>query len=346
LSDWGLFLYLTATYLLTYTFWTVFTIPYTSLGAEMTLDYHERTVLTGVREMFGVAGTIVGTMAPPLFAAIFMDERTGYSYLAGLTGMIAAVLIIISFFNLKENPEFQTQTPIALKVGLKAIFRNRPFRTLFFVYVIALMGGYFVPILTLYMGDYVIKAPKVAPYIIITYLLADVLSIPFWIRLSRRRGKKETWAYAIIHLAIVATASVYYHEGTVVSWFVLAALAGFGAGAALAIVPSMMADVIDLDELETGRRREGAYFGIWAFMDKTAIGLTAFIGFSTLAVMGYKPNVDQTFRVYWAIKFLYSILPAICYAICYFLLRKYPIDQKEHERIRAKIEAKKTGSSK
>ena len=111
--------------------------------------------------------------------------------------------------------------------GLIAIYMNRPFRLLFFVFVIALMGGYFVPILTLYMGDYVIKAPKVAPYIIIAYLLADVLSIPFWVRLSRRRGKKETWSYAIIYLVIVATASIYYHEGTVVLWFILAAMAGF-----------------------------------------------------------------------------------------------------------------------
>ena len=103
----------------------------------------------------------------------------------------------------------------------------------------------------------------------------------------------------------------------------------------------MMADVIDLDELETGRRREGAYFGIWFFVEKGALGITAIIGMITLSKMGYVPNQEQIPQVWWAMKFLYSILPAICFALCYFLLRGYPIDQKEHERIRAEIEAKK-----
>jgi Na+/melibiose symporter-like transporter len=61
--------------------------------------------------------------------------------------------------------------------------------------------------------------------------------------------------------------------------------------------------------------------------------------------MGYVPNQDQTPQVWWAMKFLYSILPAICFAACYFLLRHYPITQQEHERIRGEIEAKKAAAS-
>jgi GPH family glycoside/pentoside/hexuronide:cation symporter len=94
LKDWGLFLYLTATYLLMYTFWTVFSIPHNSLGAELTMDYHERTVLTGVREGLGVIGALVGTMAPPIFAARLGDVSKGYSYLAGMIGLVPAVFFM------------------------------------------------------------------------------------------------------------------------------------------------------------------------------------------------------------------------------------------------------------
>ncbi len=209
-----------------------------------------------------------------------------------------------------------------------------------------LIGGYFVPILTPYMGDYVIKVPQVTPYIIMTYLVALVISIRFWTRLSGRIGKKKAWLYAHIHLTVVALISLYYHEGTWVMWFVLAALAGFGAGSTTALVPSMMADVIDLDELKTGRRREGTYFGLWAFVDKAAVGLTAFIGLQTLDIMGYVPNAEnQPVQVYWAMKSLYSILPAVCHAGAYFLLLRYTITREEHERIRAEIEAKKGSDS-
>lgn len=343
LRGWGLFLYLTATYLLMYTFWTIFSIPHNSLGAELTMDYHERTVLTGVREGLGVIGALVGTMVPPIFAARLGDIGKGYSYLAGMIGLVTAVSIFICFFSVRENPEFQKQQPIAIKEGLKALYGNRPFRILVIVFVIALIGNAFVPILTLYMADYVVQLPRIAPVIILGYILAAALSIIFWTRLSRRIGKRKAWSRALIFASVIFALSIYYHEGTWLVWIILAILAGFAYGASVALPPSMMADVIDLDELQTGRRREGAYFGIWSFIDKAAVGIAVFVGMYSLDFMGYIPNQAQTLRVFWTLKTLYSILPTVCFAACCYLLRNYPIDQREHERIRAEIE--KTSAS-
>jgi GPH family glycoside/pentoside/hexuronide:cation symporter len=100
---------------------------------------------------------------------------------------------------------------------------------------------------------------------------------------------------------------------------------------------------MDADELETGHRREGAYFGIWFLVEKGAVGMTAFIGLQALALMGYVPNIEQSLQVFWTIKVLYSILPAICFALGYLALRSYPITQAEHAKIRSQIEAKKAG---
>ena len=341
LKDWGLFFYLTATYLVTYTFWTIFSIPHNSLGAELTMDYHERTVLTGIREGLGVLGALVGTMGPLIFAALLGSKTRGYSMLAGMIGLVTAVFIFFCFFSVKENPEFQKQHPIAFREGLKAFYKNRPFRVLVIVFVIALIGNAFVPILTMYIAKYVVKMPNIAGVIICSYILATAVSIIFWTRLSRRIGKKETWSRALIFSSVIFVFSTYYHEGTWIVWLVLAVLAGWGYGGTIALAPSMMADVIDLDELQTGRRREGAYFGVWSFIDKAAVGIAVFIGMYSLDVMGYVPNEDQSLRVFWTLKTLYSILPAICFAVCCYLLRHYPITQQEHERIRADIEAKK-----
>jgi GPH family glycoside/pentoside/hexuronide:cation symporter len=341
LKDWGLFLYLTGLYLLTYTFWTVFSIPHNSLGAELTMDYHERTVLTAVREGLGVLGALVGTMAPPIFAAKLGGEPRGFSYLAGMIGVATAVFIFICFFSVKENPEFQKQHPIAMKEGLKAFYRNQPFRILVIAFVIALIGNAFVPILTLYIADYVVGVPKVAPLIILGYILATAASIVFWTRLSRRIGKRDAWSRALLLSSVIFALSTYYHQGTWLVWIILAVLAGFAYGCTVALAPSMMADVIDLDELQTGRRREGAYFGVWSFIDKAAVGIAVFIGMYSLDLMGYTPNQEQPLRIFWTLKVLYSILPAICFAACCYLLRHYPITQEEHDRIRAEIESRK-----
>jgi GPH family glycoside/pentoside/hexuronide:cation symporter len=346
LQDRSLFIYLTVTYLLTFTFWTIFSIPHNSLGAELTMDYHERTLITGVREALGVFGTLIGTLAPPILAGIYGSQQKGYSIMAAWMASATCLFIFICFFNVKENPEFQKQHPLSLGKGLIALSRNRPFRILVIAFMIALIGNAFVPILTLYIAKYVIKVSQgIATAVIVSYMLAVVASIVFWTRLSRRIGKTEAWRRALIFTSVIFFASFYYHAGTWIVWIVLAALAGFGYGCTLALGYSMMADVIDLDELETGRRREGAYFGIWFFVEKGAVGLTAFIGMYTLEFLGYIPDEAQTPQVWWAMKFLYSILPGICFAACYFLLRGYPIDRKEHERIRAEIEAKKNSDT-
>jgi GPH family glycoside/pentoside/hexuronide:cation symporter len=344
LRDWGLFLHLTVAYLATYTLWTIFSVPHNSLGAELTMDYHERTVLTGAREGLGIVGMLAGSAAPPLFAAWFGGEARGFSYLAGVIGAITAVFILICFFNVKENPQFQRQSPISLGEGLRALYRNRPFRILVVVYVIAVIGNAFIPILVLYIGDYVVGAPEVAPYVISTYILMAAVSIPFWTRLSRRIGKREAWTRALLLASVVFALGTYIHQGTWVAWLAVAVFAGFAYGCTMALAPSMMADVIDLDELGTGRRREGAYFGIWSFIDKSALGVAIFIGMHALHLMGYQPNVDQPPPVIWTIKVLYFTLPAVCFAAGCYLLRRYPIGQEEHERIRAAIDAKKLRS--
>ncbi len=109
-----LFLYLAVTFMLTYTCWTVFSVPYNSLGAEMTMDYHERTVLTGVREAFGLLGTMAATMIlyPSVVVRIYGDQRTGYANLSMGMGIVTAALIVIAFFSLKENPEFQRRRSV------------------------------------------------------------------------------------------------------------------------------------------------------------------------------------------------------------------------------------------
>jgi GPH family glycoside/pentoside/hexuronide:cation symporter len=195
------------------------------------------------------------------------------------------------------------------------------------------------------MSEYVVGMPEMAPYVIFTYIVTAAVAIPFWLRLSRRIGKKETWSRALILASVAFALGTYIHDGTWLLWVLMAVFAGFGYGCTMALAPSMMADVIDLDELETGRRREGAYFGIWSFIDKSALGLAVFVGMYAIDLMGYVPNQEQSFRVIWTLKTLYFILPAVCFATACYLLRRYPITQEEHRRIRAAIEAKASSTT-
>jgi GPH family glycoside/pentoside/hexuronide:cation symporter len=345
LSETGLFLHLLAFYLLLYTFWTVFSIPYISLGAEMTMNYHERTRLFGVRQAFYVAGMAAGAFVPAYFAGFAEDPRAGYSVMAILLGTLTMVLIFIMVARVREDPSYQTREPFPFFRGLGVTFRNRAFLVLLLVYLFSVVGGSFLAMLTPFVAEYVVHEPWVVPYVLVVFMGSSVAAIALWVRLAKKYGKKKTWSVAMGIATVGYFLSFTYHEGTWIRWLVLAVIVGGASGCTWALGPAISADVVDSDELETGRRREGAFFGVWALLDKAAVGLAAFIGLRGLHAIGYVPNVDQSESVVLGMKFLYCLLPGICHLVALLIFQKFPITPEVHARIRAQLNARAAGTN-
>jgi len=325
-----------------YTFWTIFAIPYISLGAEISMNYHERTRLFGVRQILGLVGAVVGTL---LFDFVrFVDDiRQGYSLIAGAAGLLTMILILIMFRGVRENPDFQTREPLRFFEGLKVTFRNRAFLILLIVFLLLLAGGSFLYPLTPYIAKYVVGDPTLVRYVVLCYIGGAASSVYLWVRLARKIGKNKTLTISMLVAAAAFLLAFTYHQGTWLRWLILAAISGTGFGCALTVLPSIAADVIDSDELETGRRREGAFFGVWTFVEKCAVGLAVFIGISGLHVIGYVPNVEQTPSVILGMKLLYCILPGICHVAAAIIFQKFPITAEVHARIRAELDRRNAG---
>jgi GPH family glycoside/pentoside/hexuronide:cation symporter len=341
LSPNGLFLHLLVGYLALYTFWTVFAIPYASLGMELTPAYHERTRLFGGRQAFFLLGTAGGMLAPALFAEAAGDLALGYQRMGAWFGGISLVLILLAFFRLREPAAVPDAQTFPFFQGLRVTFRNKAFVVLLFVYMISLVGGSFIAPLTLYMAKYVIVAEWAVKYVMLAYLAGALLSIPLWLRLSARGGKNRTWITALVVGTVGYAAAYTYHEGTWVLWICLAVVVGAANGCTMTLGPAISADVIDSDELETGQRREGAFIGVWSFVDKAAVGLAVFIGLQGLQAVGYVPNVAQTPTVIAGLKFLYCLLPAICHLAALLIFLRFPITPEVHAGIRAQLDARK-----
>ncbi len=336
-STTGLFLHLLILYIMFYTFWTVFSVPYYSLGAELSMNYHERTRLFGARQILGLAGAVVGTI---LFDYIrFTDDiRKGYSLMAGAVGLLTMVLILIMFRGVRENPEFQTREPIRFFEGLKTIFRNRAFLILLIVFLLLVVGGAFLYPLTRYIDDYVVVNRRMTSYVILCYIGGAAASVYLWVKLAQRIGKNKTLTISMLIASVAYFLAFTYHQDTWLRWLILATIAGTGFGCAMTIAPSIAADVIDLDEFETGRRREGAFFGMMTFVEKSMVGLAIPIGMIGLHVIGYVPNVEQTPQVILGMKLLYCILPGVCHVAAAIIFQKFPITPEVHARIRAELD--------
>jgi Na+/melibiose symporter-like transporter len=171
---------------------------------------------------------------------------------------------------------------------------NRPFRVLLMVYLASHVGGSFIAPLSLFIAKYVIQVEWAMQPVMLAYLAGSMLSIPIWLRLSKTYGKNRAWTIGM-SVGVLAYATSYtYHEGTWVLWVILGGVVGAAGGCTMTLGPAIAADAIDSDELETGRRREGVFMGVWSLVDKAAIGLAVFIGMQGLEYVGYVPNQDQT----------------------------------------------------
>lgn len=339
-----LFAYFTASYFGLFIFWTVGTIPYHSWGAELTLDYHERTRLVAVREVFSVIGIVLGTLGPPLALFLYPQVRVAFGRMAAAFGMIGTVTILIPALMIRERAEFQGRQPLPPWEGVQTTLRNRSFRTLLATYFFTSVAGAVPAPLIPYMADYVLKTPRLLPAYILVYLLVGILSLPLWVRLSHRLGKKDTWSLSLVVAVLVSGAMFALGPGRSTLFFVLLALGGVSLGGGLALPASMQADVIDQDELETGKRREGAYFGLWALVTKAAAAVTLFIALQILAWAGYVPNVEQTPQVMVTMRLLYSLFPGLCYLAALATFQRYPITQAVHQDIQTRIAARAVGA--
>jgi Na+/melibiose symporter-like transporter len=297
-----------------------------------------------VRQLFTVIGVAAGMLAPFAFAEAMGSKEIGYPAMAATLGGFGVVLILITVVRVRERSRHETVESLPFVAGLRATLANRPFRILLVVYLASHVGGSFIAPLSLFIAKYVIKVEWAMQPVMLAYLAGSVASIPVWLRVSKLHGKNRAWTLGMLLGTLGYAASYSYHEGTWIRWMILAVVVGAASGCTMTLGPSIAADAIDSDELETSRRREGLFMGVWSLVDKAAIGLAVFIGMQGLETIGYVPNQEQTEPVIAGMKFLYCLLPAILNAVALITFQRFPITREVHEQIREHLQARRDAS--
>jgi len=320
-----------------YTAMTVFIVPHTALGAELTDSYHDRSRIFGFRHVIWTIGAVVAVGGMQMI--INADEPREVARNSSIAVALAtAALLLVAVTRLRERPEFQGRGSDNPLHSFRDIWRNRHARLLLVVYLIENLGAATVLVLTFYVAKYIILRPDLTGYFILSYMGASILFIGIWLPLSRRFGKKRLWMSAMLMTACAFGGMFFLEEGRYFLISGLAVLAGTASGCGGMIGPSIQADVIDYDEYMTGQRKEGVYFAAWNFVFKTATGIMIMTTLTVLEIVGFEPNVDQNDDVKTAIVTLYSIVPLTCYLIGATLLNKFSLDESEHTLIRQALD--------
>jgi glycoside/pentoside/hexuronide:cation symporter, GPH family len=358
INQWMLFAYYVLIGILFNIFYTIVNLPYTALTPEITQDYNERTNLNTFRFFFSIGGSILSLIVAQIIFALFKPANAGdctgdiKQYLA--LGLVCAVMSTVPLywcvFGVKrrvlvmERQRLAAQTStdeavIPIRDQIKIALRNRPF-----LYVI---GIYFCSWLAVQM------TASIIPYYVINYMKlsnADFTKVMIgvqgtalvmlfiWERISRRFGKKVVY-FLGNSIWIIAQAGLFFLQpGQVGLMYVLAMMAGFGVSTAYLIPWSMVPDVIEWDELETGQRREGVFYAFMVLLQKFGLAAGLFLLGQGLSFAGFREKVacvqpEQPASAIDAIKFAIGPIPAIVLMLGLVLAYFYPITKEKHAEI-------------
>lgn len=337
-----------ATYTLYYLFHTVYIIPHNGLGPEMTLNYHERSTLFGFREGFVVIGTLVAAVLPPVLIGSLGGERQAYTTFAIIFGCLLTVLYLNLVWRVRERPEFMTRPSNPLVPGVRRVMRNRVFRLLLAVYLVSSITGAIPGLMMPYFTKYVLQPEDPDLWLgvfLAIYFGAGFCFLPLWVWASRRFEKKPVWLVSFVP-GITASLSLFtLGEGDILATAIILVWAGAGFSAGLFLGPSMQADVIDYDELYTGKRREAQYEALWSIMTKFMVIPSMSVPLAILSTVGYEPNVEQTETVQFTIRTIFGLAPATTGILAFCIACFYPINKQIHNKIWKGIQEHKDGAT-
>ncbi|MCC5664365.1 MFS transporter [Nostoc sp. CHAB 5784] len=347
-----LFWYYVAIGILSQAFYTVVNLPYTAMTPELTQDYDERTSLNSYRFTFSIGGSILSLILTQIIFSQIADRQQRYLVLAAICTVISILGLYWCVFGVRdrilafEAKRIQTEEPASLPFfeQLKIVFSNRPFLFVIGIYLCSWLGVQITAsIIPYFVVNYMGLKESDVPPVLIAVQGTALLMLFVWGALSKKIGKKVVY-FLGMSLWIIAAAGLFFLKpGQIVLMYVMAVMAGIGVSTAYLIPWSMIPDVIELDELQTGQRREGIFYGFMVLLQKFGLAFGLFLVGNALQVAGFKESVAgsplpiQPESALFAIRIAVGPIPTVCLLCGLVLTYFYPITREMHAEIMLKL---------
>ena len=354
-----------------YLAYTVFATPWVALGYELTPDYHERTRLMGVQNFIGQTAYVIA----PWFLLFMQNERffddmaDGAAGLAIIIAVVATCIGILPAIFLRERMKTVAAAEAHEKKGapdglgsivlrnLADFFRGfmitlkfKPFLMLCLATFLVFNGfmlvssfQFYVIIYYVFAGDKVLGA-EYAGYAGTMGAIATFCVIVFVTWLGTRIGKRKTFFVAIgISMVGYALKWVCYNPDYPWLLVVPAPLLAFGLGGLFTIMPSMIADVVDVDELQTHERREGMYGSIFWWVVKLGMAAALAAGGFLLNATGFDVALEgnQSENAIYLMRVFDAFVPFLASGIAIWAIAKFPITEESAHAVRLQLEARR-----
>ncbi len=339
------FIWLVAALCLFDVFFGFYSTPYLALGAEMTSDYADRARVVATRAVFHNIGLLLGGGGFLGLAATFGGGHAGHAAAGAVFAGIMIAAALGAFFGTKEGataPPAEAASLRALLTDLRSTLRLHSFRVLLGAFCLLLVGASINQAFSVYVFRDAFGAADRQGAVIGAYLLAATLSFPFWAWLAGKWGKNRAFEaclwWSVTALCISPFLGANLKLGAVL---LFVGLSGFGAGGYVLPV-AIVADIFDEDELETGQRREGSFFGVWTLVMKLASAVGIATAGLVLPALGYIPGADQqSAETLWLLKLAWGPLASFFFVLTIVVMRRFPITAHRHHQIQLALLARR-----
>ena len=343
---------------------TLFSVPYVAMGYEMRDDFHERTNIMAIAQWIGQWAWVIA----PWFWVIMYDQGwfpnadTATRSLALWVGIACALLAMVPaiFIKSKSTKDDDSLEPLTLRGmggslmqifdGFKQAFQSVPFRKLcistfliFNAFNTVAAFSFFIVVYHLFDGD--AGAAGVWPTLFgcLGALFTTFLVIPTVAWLSKKLGKKRAFllsqgisvfGYILLWLLFI--------PGKPYMFIFALPFFSFGIGSLFTLMMSMTADVCDLDELNSGKRREGIFGAIYWWMVKFGFAIAGGLSGLIISYVGLTPGAaEQPEGAVTGLRLFFSGVPMLGTLIAMFVMRNYDLDEARAREIQAELARRK-----
>ncbi|MBT8137517.1 MAG: MFS transporter [Gammaproteobacteria bacterium] len=357
-----LFWYFLIVSLIFFLAYTMFATPWVALGYELTPDYHERTRLMGVQNWIGQPVWMIAGYYVYFTQNWFDDMRTGAASLAIIMGIIVIALGILPAILLRERFKDVAISEAARQAkdgivgamldflhGFATTIKFKPFLKLCLATFLIFNGFQLIASYQIYVITYFVFDGDIDPgskwtgHAGLIGAVSTLLIIPLITWVATKIGKRRA-LIAAIGISMIGYASKWFLYDPATPWTILvpAPLQAFGLGSLFTIMPSMIADVVDMDELNTHQRREGMYGSIFWWVVKLGLAVALLLSGFMLNWTGFDvEQATQTAETITMMRAFDAFVPVVTSLIAIWAIVSFPITEERAYEVRQELERRR-----
>lgn len=316
-----LFVYFTAAMCVYDTFFTMTMLAWSAALPEMYLDEQNRARVNVTSQILGVLGAMLATLGVEPIVNTF-----GYAAMAVIIGGVGIVTMLMSAWGVRERESNKSGGSLSLWKSFAATFTNKAFVICVLAVLLVEIGNVVATSAIAFYSQYVMKDDHGVMIILGAMFLSSIAFAPLVGWVCGKVGVKRTY---ILSAAIFGVGCLgYVFAPGIVTAAIVSACVGAGVGGIM-IMPNMLyAEIIDEDQVKTGVRREGAFFGMNALVMRLSVVAQGFISGAILSNSGYVAKaVEQVPSAVLGLRLMVGAVPLVFSALAILVLLFYPIDR-------------------